>query len=274
MVEADLPAPSVSLVDEGDGERSVLRWQDEGARQEVDVSVTRGFSQIVTLADGTVEPDSSLADTTMTLPLQANVTGGGDNRAVTVVLDTPSGSNENLRDDIATAEGFRVEMESGDDGVATGVSFGAPEDASDTALVSVETAFLQWLTTPVVFPSDAVGTGARWTVENPADGDNGINQTITYTLVSRDGDMVELDATVERSADDAELIDEESGVTLSVIDNGTTTSSGSLTVDLSKPIPVDGSISFINSIIYGDPDPEAGSSRITQRALRTIEFGG
>lgn len=274
MVEADLPVPTVELIAEGSGEKSVLRWDDEGADQSVDINVTRGFSQVLTLPDGTVESDSALADTTMTLPLQANVTGGGDNRAVTAELDTPSGSNSSLEGDIATAKGFRAAWSAGDDGAVEDVALGAPETASNTARVGVETSMIQWLTTPVIFPTEAVGEGARWTVDNTVD-DGGVAQTITYTLVNRDGDIVELDATVDQSPTEAtaELDDEETGVTLSVIDSGTTTSEGSVTVDLSQPIPVDGSINFINTIVYGDTDPEARSPRITQRVLRTVEFG-
>ena len=105
--------------------------------------------------------------------------------------------------------------------------FAAPEEATDSARAAVENNLGQMTALPLVFPADAVGEGARWTVTGPvSDSASGVamRQTVTYTLTSRSGSRVELDVDIERIP----TVKQMAGTDLEVLDSKST-SSGSLT---------------------------------------------
>lgn len=260
----------VELLEPGTGDAAVIRYRDEGADQSARVTVTRGFTQAVEAPDGTVEADPALPDTTMVLPLQATAAGAGPARSVGVELGEPTGSDERLNEDLATAEGFRLDYDAGGTGLPRNPAAGAPERASDTARAGVETSLRQWLTTPVAFPDDPVGVGAVWRVAGEAD-DPGMRRALTYRLVGRDGDLVDLEVTAEQTPVDATLDDGD--VALSVIEADTRTREGRLRVDLRRPLPVSGAVDFVVTVVYGDPGDDAGP-RVIQRTLRAIEYAG
>ena len=151
----------------------------------------------------------------------------------------------------------------------------APQDATDEARGSVEQAIMKLTALPVVFPTEEVGKGASWTVDSRVTGESTLLQTTRYTVASIEGDQVKLNVEVEQrpslgalsfegQAQGTELEDKE----LKVVDSSTQ-SKGTITVDLSKPLPVGGDVSFDTKVIYG----AAGSQlRVVQSSLTELNF--
>lgn len=281
-----LEVPKVTLVDAGDGAAEVVEWADDGAEQETSIIVTQGFTQ---RAEGEGADDSAnttTPDTRLEMPVTVTASGTGEDRSAEAEVGVPFGSNAELNDDIATAEGFVAKWNGDATGRMLELEVGAPEDATDTARAGTEAALLQWARLPIVFPSEPIAPGAVWTVESHVGGDSSLRQTLTYTLESRDGDQVELDVEVEQSPTVTEL-DAGDGLTLRVVDSGTETRSGELTIDLGSPLPTAGLIDYVTSVTYGDGADEGGDgageaagtgngesgARIVQQTHRAVQFG-
>ena len=151
----------------------------------------------------------------------------------------------------------------------------APQNATDDARGSVEQAIMKLTALPVVFPTEEVGKGASWSVDSRVTGESTLLQTTRYTVDSIDGDRVKLNVEVEQrpslgalsfegQAQGTELENKE----LKVLDSNTK-SKGSITVDLSKPLPVDGDVSFDTKVIYGATGSEL---RVVQSSLTELNF--
>lgn len=261
----DVARTTVELTDAGSGELASVRWKDDGAQQESTVVITQGFTQ----RGGGADSDQTFADTRLEVPVTSTVAGSNDSRGINTEVGEPQGSNDSLNADIATARGFVTETTATATGEVTELRLGAPEKASDTARAGIETALEQLQSVPIVFPDDEIGEGATWTVNSEVDDQTAMTQKITYTLLSREGDIVNLKVDVKRVPSVTELDTGEDGSSLKVIDSSTEMLSDRVTVDLTKPLPVSGNIDFVTSVTYGDGTSDV---RITQQSHRGVEF--
>lgn len=255
---------SVKVLNPGGANKATVKWDDEGAEQTSSVVVTQGFVQKSSNGNG----DSTTPDTRLELPLTTAVTGGGDSRAVSTKVGTPHGSNAELNKDVATAEGFRSDWSTKSSGELTELKYGAPDDATNTARAGVETALAHLHSIPFVFPEEAIGDNASWTVESSVGADTEFSQKVTYSLKNRSGNSVVLDVNVEQAPATTELEGAEGGK-LKVIEAKTETLQGTVTIDLTKPLPTAGVIDYVTSVIYGDGHSDV---RIEQKRHRAIEF--
>ena len=254
-VESTVDGVAVKLLDAGTSPTDPLAWFADDGEQKTTYSVSQGLGQHTVGGDaqGTADGELPYSEVTMELPLTATAaTDEGDGLAATVTAGTPTGDNDDRNDDIASAEGFRMVQKYSDDGKVSSRSFAAPEGASDSARASVEQGFTLMTDLPLVFPEEAVGEGARWTVTGQvSDSGSGVSmrQTVTYTITSRNGSQVNLDVDIERTP----TVKQMAGTDLEVMDS-TTESTGSLTLDLRRPLPVSGSVKTTTEITYGQPD--------------------
>lgn len=254
-VESTVDGVVVALLDAGKSPTDPLVWFADDGEQKSTFTVSQGLGQHTVGGDekGTAEGELPYSEVTMELPLTASVTtDDGDGLVSTVTAGTPTGDNSDRNDDIATAEGFRMEQKYGDDGKVASRSFAAPEAATDSARASVEQGFTLMTDLPLVFPEDAVGEGARWTVTGQvSDSGSGVamRQKVTYTLTGRSGSQVSLDVDIERTP----TVKQMAGTDLQVMDS-TSESSGSLTLDLRRPLPLNGSVKTSTVVTYGQPD--------------------
>ncbi|WP_297009465.1 hypothetical protein [uncultured Corynebacterium sp.] len=260
-VESPVDGVSVSLLAAGSAPTGPLVWFADDGDQTGVFTVRWGYGQKVVGGDeqGTADGEAPYSELSADLPYAAAAATDGDQLESTVTIGTPDGSNEaldedgnaDLSEDIATAEGFRMVQRYSDDGKVTSRSFAAPEEATDSARAAVENNLGQMTALPLVFPADAVGEGARWTVTGPvSDSASGVamRQTVTYTLTSRSGSRVELDVDIERIP----TVKQMAGTDLEVLDSKST-SSGSLTLDLRRPLPLSGSVKTTTEVTYGQP---------------------
>ncbi|WP_312588328.1 hypothetical protein [Corynebacterium dentalis] len=190
------------------------------------------------------------SEVTMMLPLTANIQTDGDVRTSTVTVGTPTGDNTERNEDIASAEGFRMTSKQDSSGRTQTRSFSAPEGATDSARASVEEALVQMNNLPLVFPSEPLGQGAKWTVSNRVD-DGGMSllQDVTYTVTSKQNKTVTLAVSVDRRPATQFL----AGTDLKILDVSTE-SSGQITVDLTHPLPQRGSVNLTTTTRYGKDD--------------------
>ena len=145
-VAAPVEGVSVELKTPGQAPQSPLAWFVDNTEQKVTYSATQGLEQKT--LHGKSGEDLPYGEVTMSLPLTASSTSNGKTHTQKVTVGAPDGSNKELNEDMATAEGFEMRTTVEDDGRATERSFIAPEEASDGAKASIEMAVDPAVPTP------------------------------------------------------------------------------------------------------------------------------
>ena len=272
-----LDAPRLTLLEPGDGAGRVLAYKDLDASQELTYEVATGFDQQLR-KDGSSAPLPEAQDK-VTLPLQASVEAATENvegqlpasRNAFVTVGKPEADGA----DVSSAEGFQFGWRGTDTGQMNSLRLAAPQAATDQARSTVERAITSLTSLPIVFPDEEIGPGATWVVESRVTGESTLLQTTTYTLDKLDGDIAELSVKIEQrpslgalSFDGADTPEELRGKELKVTDH-TSTSEGSVTVDLTKPLPTAGDVSVTTAISYG---AEGSDLRVVQTSATEMEF--
>ncbi|MBB3115065.1 hypothetical protein [Corynebacterium bovis] len=271
-VEVPVDPVSVTLVDRGQEPVAPLVWFSDPGEQQVTFRATQGLGQRVEGAPGPAQAGDTVPqkDVTMELPLTATASTDGETRTTTVTAGTPTGDNAARNDDIATASGFRVTTRTQQNGRTTSRTLASPEGATDSARASVEESLRQMADVPLVFPDEGVGPGARWKVSSHIGGDTPMNQDVSYTLISRDGPHVALAVDVDRRPTQTTLPGsaDRVGEDLRVVDVQHT-STGQLELDLTKALPVSGTVDAGTTVTYG-----TGSSpvRVVQTTTTRSEW--
>lgn len=280
-----VPGVKVELQNRGSTPQEPIAWFSQEGNQEVTFRATQGFAQHTLGAkkesknSSEKQPSTSATvpqdeqpdvaeleydEVTMDLPLSAEVTTDGKGRETDVTVGAPSGTNDKKNEDIATAEGFKMHAAQEVDGRTTSRSYTAPDGASQTARASVESALSQMNDYPLIFPAEPVGVGAKWTVSNRVDGDISMSQTITYTLLERQGQSVTLKVDVQRRPAVSTLAQTD----LKVLKSNTK-STGQIALDLNKVLPTRGHINVTTEITYGRDDSPA---RVVQTTTSKSEW--
>lgn len=275
-----LDAPRVTVLDPGDGEHRVLAFHDIDSEQDLTYSVATGFDQQLAKDGSEISAEPAVeAQDKVTLPLEASVEAATQDvegqlpasRNAFATVGTPEAEGA----DVSSAEGFQFGWRGTDTGQMNSLRLAAPQAATDEARSSVERAITSLTALPVVFPEEEIGPGAQWSVESRVTGESTLLQTTTYTLDSLDGDIATLNVSVEQrpslgalSFDAADAPEELRGKELKVVDT-TTKSEGSVTVDLSKPLPTAGEVSVTTVISYG---AEGSDLRVVQASATDMEF--
>lgn len=268
-------AATVTLIDAGAQPQSVVSYSiSPDTTQAGTIIVSQGWGQASGAPGVTPKPQT----TSLTLPYTST--------GLTMTYGRPTGTNTDLNEDIATAEGFAWSTNADATGQRTQATLSAPEGATDSARASMEAAITEQIDTPVIFPAEPVGVGARWTV-TVAMASQG-TRIITYTLKSKEGNRVVLDATVDQkpavtslSLSDLDSALSEAGITtstpstdpsqapetLDVANVTSATDAGTLTVDLTLPFPVEGSIDHSTTVTYA-----AGDTVVVQQNRHAIQW--
>lgn len=262
-------AARVTVQSTGTGER-VLTYADVDApEQSLQVEVSEGLDQTLMQADAVdVQAPAGGDVQQLTVPLTGATTASEEAaRDVEFRVGQPSSTDLELTEDIRSAEGFLVGWTSGEDGRVSTVRLAAPKEATDEGRARVEQSLMKLLSLPVVFPEEAVGPGATWSVDSRVTGEATLLQTTTYSLTALEGDRVELGVDVQQRPAIGALTMED-GQSLNVL-NSNTTSEGSLTVDLKNPLPVDGRVSYTTRVVYGGADSDV---RVVQDTTTSLAF--
>lgn len=262
------PAPEIELLDAGADERRVLTYGP--SRESATVEVTQSGSARTEVPGSQARVDETPAQT-LTLEGRSEPDVDGAQRASVTVQEFTS-TDELRAAQFSTAPGFTVTWTRGPDGIVRELGLAAPVSATDAARAAVEIAANAITDVTVVFPTDEIGEGARWTATHQIDDAVAPTRVVTYELVELDGDV----ATVRfaTSAPDTEdtltapAPDGGPGVTLDV-ENYEITGTGELTVDLRAALPVDGKTESSTQAVYVDPDT---GKRTTYDEDSVLEF--
>ncbi|PRQ11165.1 hypothetical protein C1Y63_07895 [Corynebacterium sp. 13CS0277] len=269
----EVDAAKLTLVTPGEGDKRVLAYRAPAGEapqtQEGKLRLAQGFTQGIGDASTSPLPAQESEVTGLSVPYTARTVHAEDTRMVTLTLG--QGRFDDLSragDVVAAADGFSMAMAVADTGQVRTVSLSAPQDATDAGRAVVESLLMAQLATPVVFPAEPIGVGAVWELDSRVPGSNALLQHTTLTLTALEGDRAEVDVTLTQrptqSALDLGSVGREGE--LKVL-SSETLSRGSLTVDLSQPLPTSGSIEAITRVIYGEDTPDA-----TQRVVQDTSF--
>ncbi|EEW49380.1 hypothetical protein HMPREF0290_2067 [Corynebacterium efficiens YS-314] len=287
-------APRITLEDAGTGELREIRYtdvpdpdaSDSPTRQTTTLTVEDGFAQsVVPAAD--VDPTAPEGGdvSTMRLPVTAEVTPAepvdtdvvDPSREISIQVGLPAFTDVELAEDILSTEGFTLGIRADDQGRQSTLSLAAPVDATDTGRVMMEQYLLKYTSLPVIFPEEAIGSGARWSVDTRVTGESTLLQTVTYTITAIRGNQIDLDVSVSQrpSLGALEISPGTAGVTedtpeqLTVL-NSNTASAGSITVDLTQPLPTAGTVSWTTRVVYGGGTEDM---RVVQDSTASVTFG-
>ena len=278
-------APQVALVSPGDNPQ-VLAYQDGEEPWEANVVVAGGVAQAAAPKDdanfdATAPAGGDVMETDLTLTVTSGPArapqGVEEDAAREVELITRGGGHTDLDLGLQVAgnDGFTMRWRAADSGAVQSVKMLPPVDSPEAGREVVERALLSVMNSTVVFPEEPVGVGGQWTVTTRVTGDAAMVRTTTYTVREINGSDVHLDVDIEESPTQKELrIDNEvagdlDGASLSV-ESTSTTSTGELTVDLTKPLPTDGRIAATTRLVYAGEDTQF---RIVQDVTNAVTYG-
>lgn len=288
-------APRITLQDAGTGELREIRYadvpdpdaSDSPTRQATTLTVEDGFAQSVvpaTEVDPTAPEGGDVS--TMRLPVTAEVTPAepvdadvvDPSREISIQVGRPAFTDVELAEDILSTEGFTLGIRADDRGRQSTLSLAAPVEATDTGRVMMEQYLLKYTSLPVIFPEEAIGSGARWSIDTRVTGESTLLQTVTYTVTAIRGNQIDLDVSVSQrpSLGALDISPGTAGVTedtpeqLTVL-NSNTASSGSITVDLTRPLPTTGTVFWTTRVVYGG-GPE--DMRVVQDSTTAVSFDG
>lgn len=239
---ADRLGPKVELLDAGEAPRQTVRFTlhpgDKTHRtMTMDMTMAMGI-------DGA--PARTITVPSMSMGMALEVTDVGDETASTtfryddVYVDGSGADAHELEKKLDPIVGLTGTFRSTGRGAVVDSDVTIPDDL-DPAMRSTLSSFdSQMENLSVPFPVESVGVGARWKVRTHAEL-NGIRTEATYVyrLVSRRGDRVVLDFTIEQDApeQDPHLPGMPSGASAHVREMGGS-GSGRVVIDLGSQLPL------------------------------------
>lgn len=273
-VGASVDPARITVVNAGENP-SLLEYKDlDGQAQNVTVEYATQMSQEV-VEESAVENTPDLVEDLMgiTAPMEAETaepTNSDSQRSVTVKLGEAIADDPQVNGELDSVKGFRFGWFANNNGQVSSVNFAAPTEASDDGRATAESVFTGMVPTFVVFPTEPVGVGGSWTVDSRTSGASTMLQTVTYTVTAIDGDNVSLDVSVSQrpSLGAIPFTEGEKEKTLQVL-NSNTESKGEITVDLTKPIPVAGSVHYTTRVVYGESNT---STRVVQDSTAKVNY--
>lgn len=249
----DVDPGQVTLVEDGEGEKTVLSYATEGAQQNTGVEVATGVFQGAVASDK-VNPEAPEASDVDEQTLQLEATSTGETTDV-------------------VAEGFRMRWTADPSGQISDVKLLPAEESSDADRERLERALLQILSTMPVFPREAVGEGASWTASARTTGQTSMRRTTTYTVTKIEGSTVTLDLDIVEEPTEKELdLGDAPGAASEKLtaESARTSSQAEITVDLAQPIPVAGQNSATTRVVYSGPNQDF---KVVQDVTTSTRYG-
>jgi hypothetical protein len=248
---------TTTVVDPGTEPRRVLAFETSDANeQNVDLTTTSTVSQQI--SDGAPQDFSSPE---LTVPLSASTSdtvpdddaSTGATRSVELTIGAATSPDEGLTDALSASEGSSARLATTDSGAITALHITPADAALDTARAAIERSLNAAVYRSVDFPEAEVGVGATWTVDQQVLSGITLNQRTTVTLRALDGDRATLDVAITQTPESATWNLPDDAGTLN-IETYTFTGSGTLEIDLTRPLPVGGSITAGGEQMYTDPE--------------------
>ncbi|GGC70870.1 hypothetical protein GCM10011410_24690 [Hoyosella rhizosphaerae] len=263
-VTLPVPAANVVVLNPGAEPRTQLEYNLEfSSTSEHTVTARSTISQV--LGD---DPEQDFSRPEVTMPISARVGGGnaaGNN--VTLTVGDATSPDNLVNESFGDAAGSEATIRMDRNGSVQELTLSPTEESDDIARESLEHAIFQTVYGVVALPSEPVGVGAQWLVEQPIVSATEILQSTTVTLRERNGDVIVLDISVEQKPT-LDFFDIP-GAGRVLIDSFDSRGSGSITVDLTKPLPTDGNVDVRGEQQYSDPD---SGFRVRQRTGMSLAW--
>lgn len=260
-VGAAVDPPRITLISAGTSPRTALRFADiatDGSDRTV--AVTTGFSQRVFPSADAVDPHRpTVTDVTTTATLTCSTVAAENSpqatRSIFLEVTTSTSGDATAAQELSGADGFGFGMFATDTGSISSVNYSAPEGASAQARVRMERYLGNFFGFPLVFPTEDIGVGAQWTVENRT---ATFLQEITYTLAAFDpatGTGTVTGTVTQRPSvsvlDTSAITGAPANLSVVASDGGSTLS---LDFDLTTALPTTGTVEVTTRIQYGTDD--------------------
>ncbi|WP_305091680.1 hypothetical protein [Prescottella sp. R16] len=266
-VTVPVTAATTEILDPGAEPRAVVQLRPtQGTRQQ---------SQLVTTATVTQQIDEQapqdFSNPEMTMPLTALVTQAATDTTPATTIDLTLGTLTTADPDTtallepATGShaGFTVDVS----GAITALRLRPDPDAENKARALIEQAFFQAVYRAVAFPAQPIGVGAVWRIHQQVMSAVALDQTTTATLVARDGDRLTVDVQVEQTPQ-SPVFELPNGAGTLNVDAYSLHGSGTVVLDLTAPLPVDGTVTVEGSQSYSDPADAMHLRQTTREQVR------
>ncbi|MGV8871469.1 MAG: hypothetical protein ACOH2Q_02995 [Rhodococcus sp. (in: high G+C Gram-positive bacteria)] len=248
---------TTTVVDSGSEPRRVLAFDTADAdAQNIDLTTTSTVQQQIN--DGAAQDFSSPE---LTVPLSASSSdtvpdddaSTGATRSIDMTIGAATSPDESLTDALSASEGSTARLATTDSGAITALHITPAESALDTARAAIERSLNAAVYRSIDFPDAEVGVGAVWTVDQQVLSGITLNQRTTVTLRELDGDQATLDVAITQTPESTVWNLPDNSGTLNIA-SYTYTGSGTLDIDLARPLPVGGTITAGGEQMYTDPD--------------------
>lgn len=262
--DVSLPVTPVTteLVDAGAEPRSPVS-PDSAGEQSVILTTSSTVTQQI---DDQAIQDFSTPE--LTVPLTARAPESGDDREVSLRIGTATSADQRLTEALVAADGSEAGLTVTDKGAITALRISPAEAAQDSARAAIEQALNQAVYRSISFPDGDVGIGAVWTAQQQVISGLTLNQTTTATLRERNGDRLTVDVKIDQTPESSTLeLPDDAGQL--AIDNYTMSGTGTLEIDLTKPLPVAGEVTVGGKQQYSDPE---GTTILRQDISDTLRW--
>ncbi|WP_235456712.1 hypothetical protein [Williamsia sp. Leaf354] len=243
-----VPPATVEVLDAGAAPRlAPVGAPSTTSAQQVRLVTT---SSSTSLSQGQAPSDDAQ---TVDLPITAQVLCG-DPTDIELTLGAASSPSPDLSRSLAAVRGSRAGLAVAAGSVPIALRIVPAAAADDTARSAIEQTLVQALQRSVTLPRDPIGVGARWRSVRTITGAATVRQTITSTLRARTGSTLAIDVTVDEEPVNAVFTIPGSDQTLTIA-SYSMTGSGSMTLDLSRGLPVSGELTVDGgrSLVGSDP---------------------
>ncbi|WP_197718163.1 hypothetical protein [Gordonia insulae] len=220
----------VTVVDAGTGDKRIAAAGPE-----------RGTPQSLTLV--TTSSVASAGDEqaqTVEMPMDARF-HCTDSTDLEMTLGTVTSPEMVLDDQLKAVAGSQAGLAIGPGSMPISLRLLPAEGAGPEARSAVEQSLVQALQLSVPVPTEPIGVGARWRVERTINSAATVTQQIDATLRSRDGNRLVVDVAVDETPVNSVFAIPGSGQTLHIA-RFSNTGTGQLTLDLTRGLPVAGTI--------------------------------
>src|SRR5699024_2785335 len=177
----------------------------------------------------------------------------------------------------ATAAGFTVTWTRDADGSVRSYSLEAPAGATDAARAGIEVTADVVADATVIWPTEEIGVGARWTVTDRVDDAVAPTRVVTYELTRLEGDLatVRSSTTAPETAPVLTAPAPDGGPDVALeVDTYDVTGSGEFTVDLRAALPAEGRTESSTRAVYVDSDSGLRTTHDEDSALEFSPAGG
>lgn len=257
--EAPAPKPAVTLIDAGSEPRTVLRLHPAvGDKQTVSMTMKMGMDMGGT---GGLSPNMDIPAIGMNMDVEVkDISTNGEITYAVVYQDASVTAGTNTMSTIASAMNAALAGINGmsgtglmtDRGIVKKMEMKLPPTAAPQLSQITDQMKNSSAGTAVALPEEAVGPGARWECHTKINSQGmSIDQTITYKLVSLDGDRLNIRSLITQTAGNQKISNPAMPTLKMDLTKMTANATGTTTVDLGKLLPVAATLAEKTETVMG-----------------------